>query len=205
MSGDPNQENNSASAHGGNVNQPYTVPTSEPDLSDGSLPESEKQASRKEIDFFIRENYTFLWLKGVIFVVALCLAAAFLSFGLNASLQSLDHIKDLQSKKIELPVGERESAATDMPNEEKKDKKPPNEAKTTAYKLDPMLSAGSIITLVAFMLGVGLTLLLTLMKFTFSSQRSDEQQDKAGITVAGPLSELISNAIKTLSDKFKRG
>lgn len=53
-----------------------------------------------------------------------------------------------------------------------------------------MLSTGSILTIIAFILGTGLTLLLTLLKFTFNNNDNTDNE-KGTVLLAGPISELI--------------
>ncbi len=69
------------------------------------------------------------------------------------------------------------------------------------------LSASSMIMIVAFILGVGLTLILTLLKSAFrhptdNSARSDTNQ--TSLELATPLSELITGIISYLKDKFSK-
>lgn len=64
------------------------------------------------------------------------------------------------------------------------------------------IATGSIITLIAFILGVGLTLLLTLMKFTFTTDEPAKDNTN-NITFAGPLSELITQFASYIRSKIK--
>ncbi|AKA39929.1 hypothetical protein UGYR_06230 [Yersinia ruckeri] len=69
------------------------------------------------------------------------------------------------------------------------------------------LSASSMIMIVAFILGVGLTLILTLLKSSFrhptdNSARNDTNQ--TSLELATPLSELITGIISYLKDKFSK-
>lgn len=69
------------------------------------------------------------------------------------------------------------------------------------------LSAGSLITIVAFIFGVGLTLLLTLLKASFrhpTDQSSSNNNDKTTIELATPLSELLVSGLNYLKNKFSK-
>ncbi|MFZ3466405.1 hypothetical protein [Vibrio harveyi] len=86
-------------------------------------------------------------------------------------------------------------------SEEKPDKKEPK--KDTSDSLgSAMVSTGSIVTLIAFILGVGLTLLLTLLKFTFTANEPTNQDQNDCVTVAGPLSELLQSITNYMKKKF---
>ncbi|MEQ4790967.1 MULTISPECIES: hypothetical protein [unclassified Klebsiella] len=69
------------------------------------------------------------------------------------------------------------------------------------------LSASSLIAIVAFILGVGLTLLLTLLKSAFqhpTDKNINGQKTTDAIELATPLSELIMGAINYLRNKFSK-
>lgn len=69
------------------------------------------------------------------------------------------------------------------------------------------LSASSLIAIVAFILGVGLTLLLTLLKSAFqhpTDKNINGQKTTDAIELATPLSELIMGAINHLRNKFSK-
>ncbi|WP_410688570.1 hypothetical protein [Citrobacter europaeus] len=69
------------------------------------------------------------------------------------------------------------------------------------------LSASSLIAIVAFILGVGLTLLLTLLKSAFqhpTDKNINGQKTTDAIELATPLSELIMGAINYLRNKFPK-
>lgn len=69
------------------------------------------------------------------------------------------------------------------------------------------LSASSMIMIVAFILGVGLTLILTLLKSAFrhpTDSSSKDESNKTSLELATPLSELISGIISYLKDKFSK-
>jgi len=69
------------------------------------------------------------------------------------------------------------------------------------------LSASSMIMIVAFILGVGLTLILTLLKSAFRHPTDSSSKDEANTTsleLATPLSELISSIVSYLKEKFSK-
>ncbi|EEV5591795.1 TPA: hypothetical protein J8012_004463 [Escherichia coli] len=69
------------------------------------------------------------------------------------------------------------------------------------------LSASSLIAIVAFILGVGLTLILTLLKSAFhhpTDKNLNEQKTTDAIELATPLSELIAGIINYLKSKFSK-
>jgi hypothetical protein len=89
-------------------------------------------------------------------------------------------------------------------NREASDEKnsPPRSESNADKTLTITIATGSIITLIAFILGVGLTLLLTLLKFTFYTE--DPTKDNSNnITYAGPLSELITQLVSYIKSKIK--
>ncbi|HIE3987906.1 hypothetical protein PTR15_06005 [Serratia nevei] len=69
------------------------------------------------------------------------------------------------------------------------------------------LSASSLIMLVAFILGVGLTLILTLLKSAFrhpTDNSSKDESNQTSVELATPLSELISSIVSCVKDKFSK-
>ncbi|ENT7682001.1 hypothetical protein ACMGAV_003315 [Salmonella enterica subsp. enterica serovar Newport] len=69
------------------------------------------------------------------------------------------------------------------------------------------LSASSLIAIVAFILGVGLTLILTLLKSAFhhpTDKNLNGQKTTDTIELATPLSELIMGVINYLKSKFSK-
>lgn len=69
------------------------------------------------------------------------------------------------------------------------------------------LSASSLIAIVAFILGVGLTLILTLLKSAFhhpTDKNLNGQKSSDTIELATPLSELIMGMINYIKSKFSK-
>ncbi|EPZ8357397.1 hypothetical protein ACXWYY_002907 [Enterobacter hormaechei] len=69
------------------------------------------------------------------------------------------------------------------------------------------LSASSLIMIVAFILGVGLTLILTLLKFSFNhptDKPTRNEAEQTAVEIASPLSQLIVNFVTFLKEKFSK-
>ena len=128
-----------------------------------------------------------------VFLSALGLAACFLTVGLQVSKDSLTHIVHHQTT-----IG-TSSHVKKVKAEKSKDGE--KQAVIKQSMGNKALYSGSVITLVAFILGTGLTLLLTLMKFTFSSR--DPAQEEQNIALAGPASELMAAIASYVRSKLK--
>ncbi|MFA3146630.1 hypothetical protein KWF82_08895 [Acinetobacter baumannii] len=98
------------------------------------------------------------------------------------------------------------SLETPMPKEKKDSpEKPfletpmPKEKKDSPEKplADKIISASAVLTMLAFILGVGLTLLLTLLKFSFN-------KDDNTAEITSPYGKLIIEIGEALRDKFKK-
>lgn len=76
-----------------------------------------------------------------------------------------------------------------------------NATQSTQSMENKMLYSGSIITLVAFILGTGLTLLLTIVKFSFHSRQPND--DNPNVALAGPASELFMALANYIKSKIK--
>lgn len=76
---------------------------------------------------------------------------------------------------------------------------PPKEKKDSPEKplADKIISASAVLTMLAFILGVGLTLLLTLLKFSFN-------KDDNTTEITSPYGKLIIEIGEALRDKFKK-
>ncbi|MDC4762724.1 hypothetical protein NQ808_05915 [Acinetobacter baumannii] len=75
----------------------------------------------------------------------------------------------------------------------------PKEKKDSPEKplADKIISASAVLTMLAFILGVGLTLLLTLLKFSFN-------KDDNTAEITSPYGKLIIEIGEALRDKFKK-
>lgn len=74
------------------------------------------------------------------------------------------------------------------------------------FDVKEIIPYGSIITIIAFILGVGLTLVLTLLKFVFSFDEDKDNAERESISsnLASPISKLVEEAISFIKDKLKR-
>lgn len=76
----------------------------------------------------------------------------------------------------------------------------PAEKKENSEKplADKIISASAVLTMLAFILGVGLTLLLTLLKFSFNNNKDNTAE------ITSPYGKLIIEIGEALRDKFKK-
>lgn len=165
------------------------------DLSDGEVTTGNVNITKGSDDTVlklkIREQYAYLLFKLAAFSAAIFLAVCFLKTGLEVSKDSLMHIVHHQgqtTKQIE--------ASKPVDKSKKENKKEVSESMS-----NKMLHSGSIITLVAFILGTGLTLLLTIVKFSFHSRQQNE--DNPNVALAGPASELFMALANYIKSKIK--
>tara|TARA_Y100000782_G_C10169204_1_gene259017 strand:+ start:897 stop:1418 length:522 start_codon:yes stop_codon:yes gene_type:complete len=164
------------------------------DLSDGEVTTEDLNLTQGSDDivlkFKIRENYVYLIFKLAAFVVAIWLAVCFLKTGLEVSKGSLMHIVHHQGQPT------KQIVVSKPVDKNKKESKEISESMS-----NKMLHSGSIITLVAFILGTGLTLLLTIVKFSFHSRQQNE--DNPNVELAGPLNEFFNAIAKYINSKIK--
>lgn len=117
----------------------------------------------------------------------------------SASTQPKPVEKEAETVKASKEMNESK-VVKDTGKTEKKETKEPN---TSSDSLgSAMVSTGSIVTLIAFILGTGLTLLLTLLKFTFTANEPTNQNQNDCVTVAGPLSELLQSIADYIKKKI---
>ncbi len=109
------------------------------------------------------------------------------------SLSSACSIKPITSDKL---IQAKNSSQTSTNKKDHKEESSSDSLGST------MVSTGSIVTLIAFILGVGLTLLLTLLKFTFSANEPTNQNQDDCVTIAGPLSELLQSIASYIKKKI---
>lgn len=65
---------------------------------------------------------------------------------------------------------------------------------------DKIISASAVLTMLAFILGVGLTLMLTLLKFSFTRQEENDGKSE----LATPLGTLILDLIQAVKEKISK-
>ncbi|PXW50038.1 hypothetical protein DFO55_12835 [Grimontella sp. AG753] len=165
----------------------------------------------------------------VLSVVVLFFSIVFLWDGLNFALKVGDGLlkaksniafaltqkseKDICEPKNECTEPKQQATQQTVPTAKKADasaKKTDTPAKndiTMPNLSTDWLSASSLIAIVAFILGVGLTLLLTLLKSAFqhpTDKNINGQKTTDAIELATPLSELIMGMINYLRNKFSK-
>jgi len=118
---------------------------------------------------------------------------------------SQNDISAVQKEK-KSPKGKEDLNLEKKSHNNKADLKPEKATKENAKQPtqsmeNKMLYSGSIITLVAFILGTGLTLLLTIVKFSFHSRQQND--DNPNVALAGPASELFMALANYIKSKIK--
>ena len=168
------------------------------DIASSNMNLDDEQNS-KIIKFNVLEEQVYLGFKIFGFIIAMGWACYFLKIGLDVSRDSLMHIVHHQTvqKKQVVKVKAINASEKEKPDVKKADVKK-EESESMGYQ---MLHSGSIITLVAFILGTGLTLLLTIIKFSFNSRQQNE--DNSNIALAGPASELFMAMANYIKSKIK--
>lgn len=146
------------------------------------------------IKFNVLEEKVYLGFKVFGFIIAMGLAVCFLKTGLEVSKDSLMHIVHHQAAPKKQVVETKTVNESEKTNSEVNKKEPESMS-------NKMLYSGSIITLVAFILGTGLTLLLTIVKFSFHSRQQNEENPN--IALAGPVSDLFLAMAKYINSKIK--
>lgn len=106
--------------------------------------------------------------------------------------------KDTDTVALSLPVSSSNSTLA------KPEEKNARNSLLTLAEHQNWLSAGSLLTLVAFIFGVGLTLLLTLIRNVFRAQEEESQRQAGAISrdIATPLSGLIEDFIAFMRKKL---
>jgi hypothetical protein len=180
------------------------------DLSEQSAPQ-EQPVGLSHIDLLPtkkREENFNLAFRVISFIIAICLGAYFLCVGLQVAKDSALHIREIQKSAIEIKKEQlnsppvirtlTQSGNTKITKVAEKKKASINGSKASENNDSFLFSTGSLLTLIAFIFGVGLTLLLSVLKFVFI-----KSEDKGKVTspdIATPLSELI----KGLADWLKK-
>ncbi|WP_024601656.1 hypothetical protein [Pseudoalteromonas sp. TB41] len=163
------------------------------DVSSSNVNVNNEQNS-KIIEFNVLEEKIYLGFKVFGFIIAMGLAVCFLKTGLEVSKDSLMHIVHHQGQPTKLVEVSKPADESKKENKEIKKEEPESMS-------NKMLYSGSIITLVAFILGTGLTLLLTIVKFSFHSRQQNE--DNPNVALAGPASELFMALANYIKSKIK--
>lgn len=188
----------------------------ENDLSEGRVSRSLASGisqPNKIIDFKILEARVFLFGKGLAFLSALLLAICFLSHGLSSASDAVSHI--LKAHNVELSseqsTKERQehSAIANKSQELEGTDSDISKGSNSEVKIEEggtfasesMLYSGTVVTIIIALLAVGLTLILTILKFTFVHDKSNNNDDDS-VEIAGPMSELIKVAAQYVKKKL---
>lgn len=155
----------------------------------------------------------------ILSVTVLFFAATFLWHGLcfalkvgNGLLLAKSSIVSVLTQKSEEAICESKTKCTD-PKQQKskateKTADTPKKSESTMPNLSTdWLSASSLIAIVAFILGVGLTLILTLLKSAFhhpTDKNLNGHKAADTIELATPLSELIIGLVNYLKSKLSK-
>jgi len=173
-----------------NKNEGYDIAG---DVGGSNINLSNEQNS-KVIRFNVLEEQVYLGFKIVGFCVAISIATCFLIKGLDISRDAIMHIVHHQAAPTKQIAGTQPVNKSEKENSEVKKEEPGSMSNKILY-------SGSIITLVAFILGTGLTLLLTIVKFSFHSRQQNE--DNPNVALAGPASELFMALASYIKSKIK--
>ncbi|OIN09104.1 hypothetical protein [Oceanisphaera psychrotolerans] len=156
-----------------------------------------------------------MWLRIISLVLAMAVSICFLYKGLKytdlAITSVVGHASQKESSAVVIASAKAQEANISPANETQAsarskastDSKGTEENKTEKNEWDKaLISSGSIITLIAFVLGVGLTLILAVLKLSISANKPNEPaSDYVGL--AGPFSELLTQFANWLKSKGK--
>lgn len=176
-------------------------------LADGKLDQNKKKDVRNILKPIHEDEAMYRLFKILAYFVCIAFGAWFLCSGLNhatnileaqekaiiANAKLMDAKADYLNDINEISPTDK-SKKSDSVKEDIKDTM--SESKDSPLS-DKIISASSILTLLAFIFGVGLTLLLTLLKFSFNSQKEETTPE-----LATPLGVLLLDILKGLKDKI---
>lgn len=173
-----------------------------------------------ESEYFKRSRhdaYERRWTRLIMYGVVMIFAISFLYSGLNFALKVGDGlltakqtiVKALTSDRLNECVVPLKCITEDVkatPPASPAAEQARNSSITANLNAD-WLSASSLIAIVAFILGVGLTLILTLLKATYQHPTDKDikrNEDSSTVELATPLSQLFERAIGYLKEKFSK-
>ena len=177
-------------------------------LADGKLDQNKKKDVRNILKPIHEDEAMYRLFKILAYFVCIAFGAWFLCSGLNHATNILEaqekaiianaNLMDAKTNYLnninEISPADKSKKSDPIKKDEIKDTK--NESKDSPLS-DKIISASSILTLLAFIFGVGLTLLLTLLKFSFNSQKEETTPE-----LATPLGVLLLDILKGLKDKI---
>lgn len=182
---------------------PANVDPNKQDLAEGKVDPSDKKKIKRDILGPIRNDESmYRFFKIVAYLVCIAFGAWFLCTGLNHATKILNaqetaiisnaHLIDAKTNYLNNQIKNSSSKISQKNDLENSS----SDTKETSLS-DKIISASSILTLFAFIFGVGLTLLLTLLKFSFNSQKEETNPE-----LATPLGALFLDILKGLKDKI---
>lgn len=173
------------------------------DLADGSIPSETLNDAQEVLSWKKFDTQAMMLLRIVSLCLALFLSGWFLCKGLVYTEAAIYSVVDRAAEQKEpspnnVAVNKSEgSGQATAKLQEKTDNKPQQEEWDKT-----LISSGSIITLIAFVLGVGLTLILAVIKLSITAGRTNEQPtDYVGLT--GPFGELLTQFANWVKSKGK--
>lgn len=188
----------------------------------GPIPKNKAVYAKTVLDHRHKDSRDRRWMRSILFVICLGLAGYFLCLGLSITkdivsglLSYKKTVTDAVSAAINARAGvttAQELAGFIVPpeslNHAKELAKTAKDTDISVIKgfLDSTnwLSASPLITLVAFVLGVGLTLMLGLMKVVFRSEAEAKEKDReAEDDLKGVLATPVSKVLEELALKIK--
>lgn len=168
------------------------------DLSHDDLPATYNvDANSSMLVWESRYTRFIMFLKVASLLMALGLAGWFLCKGLVYTEAAIYSVIDTPSTLAENKVNPQKHNIKEEATQQ-------DEVELTSTKdwNNALISSGSIITLIALILAVGLTLLLAVIKISIAASRSsDKQQGYVGIT--SPFSDLLMQLTEYLKNKEK--
>lgn len=185
----------------------------EEDMAGGSLPSVTLSSDSQILAAQLSEKKLYYFFKIAVFGLVTLLSAWILCSGIVVTKEVVKHISNIQNETVQIAANssriprnnnQPESSLADAKSKSDKTLKETekDEDKNHSNGLDALaLSFGSIVTLIIILFGVGLTLLLSLMKFTFQSQQKDERSE--AMVLASPISELLIALTNWVKHKIK--
>lgn len=156
------------------------------------------------------------WTRLIMYAVVMLFAIAFLYSGLNFALKVGNGLLTAKQEIVTaLTSDSKKQCVVPLKCITEEAKTPPaptvsqqaRDSAITANLNADWLSASSLIAIVAFILGVGLTLILTLLKATYQHPTDKElkrTENGSTIELATPLSQLVEKLIGYLKEKFSK-
>ncbi|WP_346351009.1 hypothetical protein N2M06_13370 [Oceanimonas sp. AH20CE76] len=177
------------------------------DLADDDLPSEKLNDAQQVLSWKSFDAKSMAWLRIISMGVAIVLAILFLLAGLWYTHITINSV-------INHTPQEKPAIVIAKPAEEQKTEPSAQVKSSTAASSETakanapekenwdktLISSGSIITLIAFVMGVGLTLILAVVKLSIAANKPNEPASEY-VGMAGPFSELITQFANWLKRK----